>query len=97
MQSKNPFVASILNFFFWGTGYIYCGKKHIFGYLVFVAFLFVHLPLFYSLKRTEPPDIFTFVGHLVLSAAFAFDALKPAKIKEKNTSDLQDQFPVLTK
>lgn len=97
MQNKNPFTASILNFFFWGLGYIYCGKKHLFGYLVFTAFFFVHLPLIYGQNWAELPGIFTSVGHILLSTAFAVDAIKPAKVKEEKRNEMQNQFPILTK
>lgn len=92
MQSKNPFTASILNFFFWGLGYLYCGKKHLFGYLVFIAFLFVHLPLFYGQNWTEYPGFFTSMGHIILSMAFAVDVIKPAKIKEQSENKMGINF-----
>ncbi|MFA6097087.1 MAG: hypothetical protein WC788_05660 [Candidatus Paceibacterota bacterium] len=92
MQNKNPFTASLLNFFFWGMGYIYCGKKHVFGYLVFIAFLFVHLPIMYGRNWTEFPDVFTSIGHIILSIAFAFDVIKPAKVKEQNENKMGINF-----
>jgi len=97
MQTANPFTAAILNFFFWGLGYIYCGKKHLFGYTIFIAFFFVHLPLIFGQNWTEIPGVFTAIGHILLSIAFAADVIKPAKIKEGDISKIQNQFPILTK
>jgi len=82
MNNKNPFTAAIINFFFWGLGYIYYGKRTVFGRLVFAGFIFVHLPLLYGANWLEIPGIFTFIGHTILSVAFAVDVIKLAKIKE---------------
>jgi len=79
---KNPFTAAVINFFLWGLGYVYCGKRVVFGRLVFAGFAFVHLPLFYGINWFEIPGIFTFIGHIILSIAFAVDVIKLAKIKE---------------
>lgn len=82
MTNKNPFTAAIINFFFWGLGYVYCGKRTVFGRLVFAGFVFVHLPLFYGINWLEIPGIFSLIGHTILSFAFAVDVIKLAKIKE---------------
>lgn len=81
MSNKNPFTAAIINFFFWGLGYVYFGKRIIFGRLVFLGFFFVHLPLFYGANWLETPGIFTFAGHLAISLAFALDVLELARVK----------------
>lgn len=81
MPNKNPLTAAIINFFFWGLGYVYFGKRIIFGHLVFLGFFFVHLPLFYGADWLEIPGIFTLMGHLVISLAFALDVMELSKVK----------------
>ena len=81
LSNKNPFTAAVINFFFWGLGYVYLGKRIIFGHLVFLGFLFIHLPLFYGVNWLEIPGVFILVGHLVISFAFAFDIIELAKVK----------------
>jgi len=81
MSNKNPFIAAVINFLFWGLGYVYFGKRIIFGHLVFLGFFFVHLPLFYGVNWLEIPGIFTLTGHLVISLAFALDIIELAKVK----------------
>ena len=107
MPNKNPFTAAIINFFLWGLGYVYCGKRTAFGRLVFAGLVFVHLPLLFGANWLEIPGIFTFIGHTILSIAFAVDVIKLAKIKElkpKKVSSLQkgirenqQAFPPLSK
>lgn len=92
MSDKNPFTAAIINFFFWGLGYIYCGKRNIFGGLVFAGFFFVHLPILYAVNLVEIPGIFTLIGHIILSFAFAFDVLERAKIKTPKRDGLRNEF-----
>ena len=95
MNNKNPFTAAIINFFFWGLGYVYCGKRTVFGRLVFAGFVFIHLPLLYGTNWLEIPGIFSFIGHTILSIAFAVDIMRLAKIEEKNKAELS--LPSLTK
>ncbi|MEA1937121.1 MAG: hypothetical protein U9N04_03345 [Patescibacteria group bacterium] len=93
MDNKNPFTAALINFFFWGLGYVYCGKRTVFGRFVFAGFIFVHLPLFYEMNWLEIPGIFTFIGHTLLSIAFAIDVIKLTKIKGLEPK----KFPPLSK
>ena len=45
MEKKNPLLAGLINFFIWGGGYLYIGKKQTLGFgLIFVAIL-EHSPL----------------------------------------------------
>lgn len=89
---KNPFTAAIINFFLWGLGYVYCGKRIVFGRLVFAGFIFVHLPLFYRANWLEIPGIFSFIGHTILSIAFAVDVIKLAKIKDQKQKRAEQSF-----
>lgn len=36
-QHKSPMLAGILNFLFFGAGYIYLGKRRIFGWIMLLA------------------------------------------------------------
>jgi len=91
MNNKNPFTAAIINFFLWGLGYVYCGKRTVFGRLVFLGFMFIHLPLFYKANWTEISEIFILIGHTILSIAFAIDVIKLEKIKEPKSKPAQSE------
>ncbi len=92
MINKNPFTAAIINFFFWGMGYVYYGKRATFGCIIFAGFFFVHLPLLYKTDWLEIPGIFTLIGHIIISIAFAMDIISFAKVKSKEKSI--ERFPV---
>lgn len=76
---KNPWLAAVLNFLFWGGGYIYNGKRVNYGIGLVVATFIVHglksifLPIG-SLIRTIVSLVF--IG---LSVYFAIDGYKEAK------------------
>lgn len=89
MPNKNPLTAAVINFFFWGLGYVYFGKRIIFGHLAFLGFFFVHLPLFYGVNWLETPGIFTLMGHLAISLAFALDVIELAKVKDSKEEQLK--------
>lgn len=93
---KNPFTAAIINFFFWGLGYVYCGKRSVFGYIVFIGFIFVHLPLLYGADWLGVPGIFTSAGHMIISFAFAIDIIELARIKNPKQERIESDPYVLT-
>jgi hypothetical protein len=53
--AKNPWIAAALNFFFYGLGYVYLGKRVIFGVVLFVANIAFIAGLFYGLTLTSRP------------------------------------------
>lgn len=36
-KRKNPWIAALLNLFFWGLGYLYNGKRTAFGVMLLIA------------------------------------------------------------
>lgn len=42
-KKKSPLLAAILNFLFLGVGYLYLGKRKIFGWLMIVAFIIMSI------------------------------------------------------
>ena len=76
---KNPWIALILNIVLWGTGYIYNGKRKMFGVLILlseVAAIVAIGPNFFSLSEINLP--LETMG-AVLTVAFALDAYNEAK------------------
>ena len=45
-KKKSPLLAAILNFLFLGAGYLYLGKRKIFGWLMIVAFIIMSIEFF---------------------------------------------------
>jgi hypothetical protein len=37
MSKKKPWIAALLNLLFWGLGYIYNGKRKVFGVMLFIS------------------------------------------------------------
>lgn len=44
-KKKSPVLAGILNFLFLGAGYLYLGKRKVFGWLMIVAFIVMSIEL----------------------------------------------------
>lgn len=77
-MTKNPWIAAVLNFVLWGLGYIYIGRRRLFGTLMLISdimlgiiyFLFLMVPQsFLILILMEIPFV-------IISLAFAYDAYK---------------------
>jgi len=88
-RKKNPWIAAILNLLFWGLGYIYNGKRVLFGVLILIADLSFTLAVIlagmtsgdYSLISDSDligGALMTVFG-ILITAAFASDAYKEAK------------------
>ena len=80
MENKNPLLAGLINFFTWGGGYLYIGKKKIFGYGLILVAILEHSPLLILGMGiiTEYPYYLYLAGHLVLSAILGYDAYSMA-------------------
>jgi hypothetical protein len=68
--------AAFLNAFFWGSGYLYAGRRRVFGVLLFVGFLLVHAYWFtvgFTLIWTSLLGALAILGHLVISLGLAYD------------------------
>jgi hypothetical protein len=74
-------VAAILNFYIWGLGYLYIGKRRGFGILLLLGFAFPVLDLLYPPESLPPLTgirLVSIAGYLILSLAFAYDAYRLA-------------------
>jgi hypothetical protein len=73
---KSPAVAAILNFFFWGAGYLYCGRQ--WGIAILIPFIIWCLIEIMAME--ESPDASSFINWtLIPSALFAYHAYKMAE------------------
>ena len=88
-RKKNPWIAAILNLLFWGLGYVYNGKRVLFGVLILIADLSFTLAVIlagmtsgdYSLISDSDligGALMTVFG-ILITAAFTYDAYKEAK------------------
>lgn len=80
MEKKNPLLAGLINFFIWGGGYLYIGKKQTFGFGLILVAILEHSPLLIlglGIVATYP-YYFYLGGHLVLSTILAYDAYNMA-------------------
>ena len=83
-MNKNPWIAAILNFFLAGPGYIYNGRRRLFGVALTigaVALTYVELNL-----QTAAPDLFVvmFATVFLLNTFFAIDGWQEAKAVNAN-------------
>ncbi len=77
---KNPWISAILNIVLWGLGYIYNGKRIIFGILLILADLSIPIV---ALPFTFLNPVFWFFA-IILTVAFGYDAYREAqKINKK--------------
>ena len=79
---KNPWIALVLNVLLWGTGYIYNGRRKVFGILILLS----EIGAIAALGPEYFADIFAYEINLpletmaaVLTVAFALDAWNEAK------------------
>lgn len=80
MAKKHAWLAGLLNFFTLGLGYIYNGKRVLFGVLVLIgAGLAAYVE--FSLKAAAPALYpYSFASFLILAVATAIDGYKEAKM-----------------
>lgn len=73
----NRELAAGLNFVIWGAGYLYLGKRSVMGLLLLAGYLLIHwywlVEVGVASALTGVPTLIVFVGHLLLSAGFAYD------------------------
>jgi hypothetical protein len=77
-----------LNFFLWGSGYIYNGTRTIFGIGLIIVEILEHAPLFiFGLnQRLSLPLILYPLSHLLTSLLLAYDAyieVKPIRDRKR--------------
>lgn len=79
-----PWVAAVLNFLIWGTGYIYNRKRAGFGTLISIGFILSIASLLFMPELVLSDsgilyDAINVLAYLLMSVAFAMDAYKEAK------------------
>jgi hypothetical protein len=77
---KSPAIAAILNFFFWGGGYLYCGRQ--WGLAILIPFIIYNtIVIIQTLNMQEHPPIplFWTLINFIVSAFFACTAYEMAK------------------
>lgn len=75
---KKPWLAALLNFLFYGVGYLYVGNRVLFGILLVVTG--VSESIFWLSTDSMPPTII--ITSLIASAAFAYDGYRDAQQAE---------------
>ena len=76
LEKKNPLLVGLINFFIWGGGYLYMGKKRTLGYGLLIVAILEHSPLLIlggGVITVYPYSLYL-AGHLVLSTILAYDA-----------------------
>ncbi len=78
---KNPWVAAFLNFFISGLGYIYSGRRTLFGVLLVASELILLVWILRASDDIRPyfSDIWMIVAGLIASVAFAVDVYREVK------------------
>ncbi|MBI2583182.1 MAG: hypothetical protein HYW25_00815 [Candidatus Aenigmarchaeota archaeon] len=73
---RRPLIAAILNFFVWGLGYVYNGKRIVFGILLVAGSIsMAALSLTVPQEAVNQVSTLLLMPSLVISLAFAYDAL----------------------
>lgn len=75
MRKKIPIIAAILNFLLVGLGYLYTGRKKVFGILLLVYAVLAFLTPFVPLIQTPYT---TFALGTLFALAIAYDGLQDA-------------------
>lgn len=78
-SSNRAVISALLNFFVWGSGYVYAGE-HILGALWLVAFVMACLPVIYlgiGFYQTTVAGTSMLTGHLAVSLSLLYSGLKP--------------------
>jgi len=77
-QLKNPWVAAILNFIFYGAGYLYLGKRTNFGVLLLIAWIIGAISGLGNVSLGELP-FGVFISEFILTVGLAYDGYKTAE------------------
>lgn len=85
-MTKKPWLSALLNFLFWGVGYVYNGSKIGFGIGLFVVFLLLSVSSLFQLGNLgifSSGGLISEFGQFILAILFAYDGYKEAqKINE---------------
>jgi len=77
---KNPWIAALLNFLFYGGGYIYAGKKKTLGYGLILVFVIMSIEvLFGNISHIADPISTHTISMTVLAVILAYDVYSIVK------------------
>lgn len=87
-KEKSIFVASILNFIVWGSGYYYLNKEDTRGYIAFVLYVIISI-VTASFILTASPLILSVLFWVIfwsmwVSIFLFYDTYKPKKIEKES-------------
>jgi len=80
-MKKRPWLAAILNLFFYGLGYVYVGRRINFGWLIFIGGLAYEIGYAVATWNVELPfywDLLSNIGATVIAIALAIDGYNEA-------------------
>jgi len=90
VKANRAYVAAILNFFVWGLGYLYIGRRNSFSFLIVLGYVITLIPLFVPMGTASLSldyQVVSGVGYLILDFAFAYDAYRLADVKQKGPNE----------
>jgi hypothetical protein len=78
---KNPWLAAILNLFFFGGGYVYNGKRRVMGLGLILGWLLIRIGeiKIYLTGLVTDKWLIMFCGLVLLQISFAVDAYRETK------------------
>ncbi|MFQ5801016.1 MAG: hypothetical protein ACE5HH_04780 [Candidatus Hydrothermarchaeales archaeon] len=81
-KEKNPWIAALLNFLFYGAGYLYVGKRKILGWgLVLVALIMLFETVARPMSHLGDPLGTHSVSMTALAVVLAYDGYKTASME----------------
>ena len=83
MKTKNPWIAALLNFLFYGAGYIYAGKRKALGWGLIVVFIIMSVEFFLgSINHIKDPISTHMASTTLLGIILAYDVFRLVKEKK---------------
>jgi hypothetical protein len=85
MTKKKPWLAALLNVILPGVGYIYAGKRKLFGVLWLIGGALACISVFTNLEAYSfmTEDIWLSLAVILMDVAFGIDAYRDAKTTHK--------------
>jgi hypothetical protein len=78
-MNKNPWIAAILNFFFWGLGTLYVGRRMAVGGLMFATSLWATYVENFVVGSASPHFVPLFSVFFLVGTAMAIDGYQEAQ------------------
>jgi len=79
---KNPWVVAVLNFLFYGAGYLYAGKKKALGWGLIAVFIVMSIEFFLgNISHINDPINTHSISMTLLAFVLAYDGYKMVKEK----------------